>query len=53
MFKGPTYAGAFIGSLIGSLIPSIWGASQLSMASVLFFLLGGLAGIWLAYRLTG
>jgi hypothetical protein len=52
MFKGPTYAGAFIGSCIGSFIPSIWGAGQLSMSSVLFFFLGGVAGIWLAYRLT-
>lgn len=52
MMKGPTYAGGFIGSLIGSFIPSIWGAGQLSPASMLFFLLGGLAGVWLAYRLS-
>jgi hypothetical protein len=50
--KGPTYIGGFIGSLLGSFIPAIWGASQLSGSSLLFFLLGGIGGILLAYRLT-
>ncbi len=53
MMKGPTYAGGFIGSFVGSLVPSIWGAGQFSIASMLFFFVGGFAGIWLAYRLTG
>lgn len=53
MMKGPTYAGGFIGSLVGSFVPSIWGAGQLSMASMLFFVIGGLAGVWLGYRLAG
>lgn len=52
MMKGPTYVGGFVGSFVGSFIPAIWGAGQLSMASLLFFLLGGVAGVWLAYRLT-
>lgn len=52
MMKGPTYFGGFIGSLIGSFIPAIWGASQFSMASLLFFFLGGIAGVWLAYRIA-
>ena len=51
MRKGPTYTGAAVGSFAGSLLPSLWGAGQLSLWSVLFFILGGLAGIWLAYRL--
>lgn len=49
--KGPTYAGGFLGSFAGSLIPSLWGAGQLSMWSLVFFVLGGIAGVWLAYRL--
>jgi len=52
MLKGPTYVGGFVGSFAGSLVPAIWGAGQLSMASLLFFVLGGVAGVWLAYRLT-
>jgi hypothetical protein len=49
--KGPTYTGGFVGGTIGSLIPSLWGASQLSMSSVVFFMIGGFFGIWIAYRL--
>jgi uncharacterized membrane protein YeaQ/YmgE (transglycosylase-associated protein family) len=52
MRKGPTYIGGFIGSLVGSFIPAIWGAGQLSGASLLFFLLGGIGGVLLAYRLN-
>ena len=48
---GPTYIGGFVGGLIGSFIPSLWGAGQLSMASLGFFMLGGFFGIWIAYRL--
>jgi hypothetical protein len=49
--KGPTYTGGFVGGLIGSFIPSLWGAGQLSISSVLFFMIGGFFGIWVAYRL--
>jgi|GEM_PF-3189231 hypothetical protein len=49
--KGPTYTGGFVGGLIGSFIPGLWGAGQLSIASVVFFMIGGLFGIWIAYRL--
>jgi uncharacterized membrane protein YeaQ/YmgE (transglycosylase-associated protein family) len=49
--KGPTYIGGFVGSFAGSFIPSLWGAGQLSAASMAFFVIGGMAGIWLAYRL--
>lgn len=49
--KGPTYTGGFVGGTIGSFIPSLWGAGQLTMSSIVFFVIGGLFGIWLAYRL--
>lgn len=49
--KGPTYTGGFVGGFIGSFIPSLWGAGQLSISSVLFFMIGGFFGIWVAYRL--
>jgi uncharacterized membrane protein YuzA (DUF378 family) len=51
MSKGPTYAGGSLGSIAGSLIPSLWGAGQLSMWSLLFFMIGGIVGVWTAYRL--
>jgi hypothetical protein len=43
--------GGFVGSFGASFIPSLWGAGQLSISSLLFFVIGGIAGIWLAYRL--
>ena len=51
MRKGPTYMGGFVGSFVGSLIPSLWGAGQLSISSLVFFVIGGIVGVWLAYRL--
>jgi hypothetical protein len=49
--KGPTYTGGFVGGTIGSFIPTLWGASQLSASSAVFFMIGGFFGIWVAYRL--
>jgi hypothetical protein len=49
--KGPTYTGGFVGGTIGSFIPSLWGAGQLSLSAVVFFMIGGFLGIWIAYRL--
>jgi hypothetical protein len=51
MSKGPTYVGGFLGSTIGSFVPSVWGAGQLSMSSIVFFAIGGVLGVWVAYRL--
>lgn len=44
--------GTVIGSFIGSLIPLLWGASMFSFASVTFTALGGIGGLYLAYRLV-
>ncbi len=51
MRKGPTYIGGLLGSFVGSFVPSLWGAGQLSVASIAFFVIGGVFGVWLAYRL--
>ncbi len=40
-----------MGSLLGSFVPSLWGAGQLTMSSIVFFMVGGFVGIWVAYRL--
>ncbi len=42
----------FVGSTIGGLIPNLWGAGFLSISSVIFTALGGLTGIWLAYKIA-
>jgi hypothetical protein len=53
MRKGPTYTGGFLGSLAGSFLPTIWGAGQFSASSLLFFMIGGLVGVWMGYRVAG
>ncbi|MES2315536.1 MAG: hypothetical protein V4486_02245 [Patescibacteria group bacterium] len=41
-----------IGSTLGSYIPTLWGAGFLSMSSVILSAVGGIAGIWLGYKLS-
>jgi hypothetical protein len=44
--------GAFVGMTVGGFVPELWGSSSLSLASVVFGLLGGVAGVWLGARLA-
>ncbi len=53
MGKGPTYTGGSVGGIVGSFVPGLWGAGELSMWSLLFFMVGGILGVWIAYRLFG
>ncbi len=46
------WLGMFVGSAIGSYIPLIWGGSVFSLSSVLLSAVGGIIGIWLAFRAT-
>lgn len=40
-----------IGSVIGGWIPSLWGAGMFSFSGVILTAVGGIAGIWLGFRL--
>jgi hypothetical protein len=42
-----------VGMTVGGLLPKVWGGSALGVASLLFGSLGGVAGLWLAAKLTG
>ncbi len=42
----------FIGSTIGGYIPSLWGEGFISMSSVLLTAVGGIAGIYIGYRIS-
>ena len=44
--------GAIVGSTLGGCVPNLWHASVFSLSGLLFSTLGGLAGIWLAWRFT-
>ena len=39
------------GTLVGGYVPELWGASGFSAMSLVFAVIGGVAGIWLAVRL--
>jgi hypothetical protein len=43
---------AVFGSFVGGYVPTLWGASSLGMESLLFGVLGGIAGVWLGVRVS-
>lgn len=43
--------GMVVGSYIGGFIPALWGASGISFSSVIFNALGGIAGIYIGFKL--
>jgi predicted MFS family arabinose efflux permease len=40
-----------IGSTIGGAIPELWGAEMLSFTSLLLSGIGGLVGLWIAFKI--
>jgi len=44
--------GMVVGSTLGGYLPALWGAGGLSLASVVFGTIGGLAGIWAGYKIS-
>ena len=45
--------GMVLGSTVGSAIPMLWGSDLFSITSVALGFVGGIAGIWLVYSMTG
>lgn len=46
------YLGLFVGSAVGGLVPELWGAGMFSMSSVIFSAIGGIAGIYLGFKIS-
>ena len=44
---------AAVGGTVGSLAPALWGASEMSLSSIVLGLIGGVAGVFLGARLAG
>jgi len=42
---------ASFGTIAGGYLPELWGASGFGLASMLFSVVGGIAGIWLGVRI--
>ncbi len=40
------------GLTVGGFVPALWGAGQLSMASILFSAIGGIAGVFAGVRIA-
>jgi hypothetical protein len=43
---------ALVGTTAGGYLPVLWGSSSFSMTSLLFGVLGGIAGVWVGVRLS-
>jgi len=43
---------AFIGSTIGGFLPSLWGADIFSFSGIILSTIGGLAGIWVGWKIS-
>jgi hypothetical protein len=41
-----------VGMVLGGFVPVVWGGSTLGLASLVFGSLGGVAGLWLAAKLS-
>lgn len=51
MNKKPIWLGMFVGSTIGSLVPALWHAGIFSMWAIILSTVGGIAGIWVGYKI--
>jgi hypothetical protein len=45
------WLGVLIGSTIGGFVPGLWGGDLISYSGVLLSGVGGLAGLWIAYKM--
>jgi hypothetical protein len=50
--KHMVWLGAGLGGTIGSFIPMIWGSDMLSFSSIIWSGVGGIAGIYIFYKMS-
>lgn len=50
--KPLVWIGLFVGSTVGGMIPSLWGASFLSVSSVFLSGVGAIAGIYVGFKIS-
>jgi hypothetical protein len=43
---------AAFGTVAGGYVPVLWGASSFSLVSLLFGVMGGIAGVWFGVRVS-
>ena len=52
MSKKMIWFGMVVGSTLGGLVPMLWHAGMFSMWSILLSTIGGVVGIWAAYKIS-
>jgi hypothetical protein len=50
--KSLVWLGLFIGSTVGSFVPLLWGSDLFSFSSIILSGLGGIAGIYIFFKLS-
>ena len=50
--KSLIWIGVFVGTTIGGFLPTLWGADFLSISSIVWSTVGGIAGIYLGFKLS-
>jgi hypothetical protein len=50
--KQVVWIGAIVGGAVGGFLPRLWHGSALSFSGLACSTLGGLAGIWVAWKAT-
>lgn len=50
--KKMIWLGLMLGSFVGSYIPNLWGAGILSFSGILFSAIGGIAGIYIGFKIS-
>jgi hypothetical protein len=50
--KSLYWLGAIVGGTAGGFLPGLWGASDFSGWAILLSTVGGLVGLWVAYKIS-
>jgi hypothetical protein len=50
--KSLIWIGMAVGSSVGGALPMLWGDGVFSVSSIVLTAVGGVAGIWLGFRLS-
>jgi hypothetical protein len=50
--KSLIWIGMFVGSAVGGLVPLLWGGSSVSLSSIVFSTVGGVAGVYGGFKLS-
>jgi hypothetical protein len=49
--KKAIFFGMFVGSSLGGYLPALFGADVFSSSSLLGYFIGGVLGMWIAYKI--